>query len=113
MRFRNEWSDGCLSFSYLLTEFMASNPLYFWTTESHKVLLFTVTMKLLETEKVVIVDAAIGLRLPMCFVSTDLSQQQKKLLIMIQHGLTLTDHPVCGLEETLRQKFKAILPSTF
>jgi len=32
---------------------------------------------------------------------------------MIQHGLTSTDHPVGGMEEPLREKFKAILASTF
>ena len=43
----------------------------------------------------------------------DFFVQQKEMRTMIQHGLTSTDQPVCGKEEPLGEKFKAILPSLF
>lgn len=49
----------------------------------------------------------------MCFFSVDFFVQQKEMWTMIQHGLTSTDHPVGGIEERLRKKFKAILLSIF
>ena len=49
----------------------------------------------------------------MCFFSADFFVQQKEMWTMIQYGLTSTDHPVGGMEEPLRGKFKAILLSIF
>ena len=55
----------------------------------------------------------LGLRGAMCFFSVDFFVQQKEMWTMIQYGLTSTDHPVGGMEEPLRGKFKAILLSIF
>jgi len=48
------------------------------------------------------VDIAGANKRPVCFFSVDLFVQQKEKWAMIQHGLTSTIHPVCGMEEPLR-----------
>ena len=49
----------------------------------------------------------------MCFFSVDFFVQQKEMWTRIQHGLTSTDHPVNGMEESLRKTLKATLLSIF